>query len=282
MHALRTHATQHLFVTLGALCLAFGAVGFLSPNAIMTGGGIGISLLLNTLLPSLTLGTLIALVSTPFIILGYFHFGRYYTLKTFVAMVLTSLFTDLFREVWALPALTHDVLLAAIFGGIFIGLGVGLIIKGRASTGSTSVVGEIVANKSRFKTGEVLLAIDAMIMTASLFVYDAVDQTLYSTLSVYVTSKVIDTMLTGRASRKLVNIVTRDTEPLIPRIRDTIEEHGTIVSGVGLHEGQQKRIIFLAVDVSRLEALKTLIRENDPEALLIVAEASEFQGRGYK
>lgn len=121
-----------------------------------------------------------------------------------------------------------------------------------------------------------------MIMTASLFVCDAVDQTLYSTLSVYVTSKVIDTMLTGRASRKLVNIVTRDTEPLIPRIRDTIEEHGTIVSGVGLHEGQQKRIIFLAVDVSRLEALKTLIRKNDPEALLIVAEASEFQGRGYK
>ncbi|UFH60038.1 YitT family protein [Sulfurovum mangrovi] len=277
-----THLIQTVFVLLGALSLAFGAVGFLSPNEIITGGGIGISLLLHMLFPSLTLGTLIALVSIPFIVLGYFYFGKYYTLKTFIAIALTSLFTDLFREVLLLPALTHDTLLSAIFGGIFIGLGVGLIIKGRSSTGSTSVVGEIVAMKSRYKTGEVLLLIDAMIMGASLFVYDRIDQSLYSMVSVYITSKVVDMLLTGRSSRKLVNIVSDNTEQLTDQIRELIEEHGTIVSGIGLHKGQQKRIIFLAVDVSRIEALKRLIQKSDPEALLIIAEASEFQGRGWK
>lgn len=277
-----THIRQNAFVVIGAFLLAFGAVGFLSPNGTITGGGIGISLLLHTVVPGLTLGTLIALVSLPFILLGYFYFGKYYTFKTFVAMLLTSLFTDFLKEVIHLPALTEDILLAAIFGGISIGLGVGLIIKGRSSTGSTSVVGEIVAMKSRYKTGEVLLMIDVLIMGASLFVFDVIDQSLYSVLSVYVTSKVVDVLLTGRASRKLVNIVSNNTEVLIEKVREEIEEHGTILSGVGLQKGQQKQIIFLAVDVSRLTALKELILTYDPEALLIISEASEFQGRGWK
>jgi len=279
---LLSHLSQHLFVVLGAALLAFAAVCFLSPNEIITGGGIGISLLLHTLFPSMTLGTLIALVSLPFIVLGYFYFGTYYTVKTFIAMLLTSLFTDLFREVLHLPAVTGDILLAAVFGGVFIGLGVGFIIKGRSSTGSTSVVGEIVAMKSRFKTGEVLLAIDAAIMAASFFVYDAADKALYSTLGVFVTSKVVDTILTGRASRKIVNIVSEDAENLIPHIRERIEEHGTILSGIGLHKGQRKEIIFVAVDVSKIVLLKSIISEHDPHALLIIAEATEFQGRGWK
>ena len=276
------HFRQHAFVTLGAASLAFAAVSFLAPNEIITGGGIGISLMLNSLFPGLTLGTLIALVSLPFIVLGYFYFGTYYTLKTFIAMALTSLFTDLFREVMHLPAATHDTLMAAIFGGIFVGLGVGMIIKGRSSTGSTSVVGEIVAMKTRFKTGEVLLGIDASIMFASIFVYGDIDKSLYSALGVFVTAKVVDTLLTGRASRKIVNIVSTEAETLIPHIREQIEEHGTILSGVGLHQGQRKQIIYVAVDVSKITLLKSIITEYDPQALLIISEASEFQGRGGK
>ena len=276
------HLLQHSFVVLGAAFLAFAAVCFLAPNEIITGGGIGISLMLHSLFPGLTLGTLIALVSLPFIVLGYFYYGIYYTVKTFIAMALTSLFTDLFKEVLHLPAVTHDILLAALFGGIFVGLGVGLIIKGRSSTGSTSVVGEIVAMKTKFKTGEVLLAIDAAIMFASIFVYGEIDKSLYSTVGVFVTSKVVDTLLTGRASRKVVKIVSTNAVTLIPHIRERIEEHGTILSGVGLHEGQEKQVILVAVDVSKIALMKSLISTYDPEALLIISEASEFQGRGWK
>lgn len=270
---------QYIFIILGSFCLSFGTVTFLSPNEIITGGGIGISLLLHTVFPSITLGIFMAIVSIPFLILSYIYFGKYYLFKTFIVVILLSSFTDILKEVIKINAITHDILLAAIFGGIFIGLGIGLIIKGRASTGSTSVIGEIVAKKTKFKAAEVLLAIDAIIMFASIFVYNDIDKSLYSLLSVYVGMKVLDVLLTGRPSKKIVNIVSTNIEVLKEQIRERIEEHGTILSGIGLHQGQQKTVIYVAVDVSKIELLRELIRKYDPDGFMIISEASEFLGR---
>ena len=221
-----------------------------------------------------------AIVSIPFLILSYVYFGKYYLFKTFIVVVLLSTFTDVLKEVFKLSAITNDILLAAIFGGIFIGLGIGLIIKGRASTGSTSVVGEIVAKKTKFKAPEVLLLIDATIMFASIFVYNDVDKSLYSMLSVYVGMKVLDILLTGRPSKKIVNIVSTNVEILKEQIREKIEEHGTILTGIGLHQGQNKTVIYVAVDVNKIELLRDLIRKYDPDGFMIISEASEFLGRG--
>ena len=275
----RFNLKQYIFIILGSFCLSFGTVTFLSPNEIITGGGIGISLLLHTVFPSITLGIFMAMVSIPFLILSYIYFGKYYLFKTFIVVILLSSFTDILKEVIKINAITHDILLAAIFGGIFIGLGIGLIIKGRASTGSTSVIGEIVAKKTKFKAAEVLLAIDAIIMFASIFVYNDIDKSLYSLLSVYVGMKVLDVLLTGRPSKKIVNIVSTNIEVLKEQIRERIEEHGTILSGIGLHQGQQKTVIYVAVDVSKIELLRELIRKYDPDGFMIIAEASEFLGR---
>lgn len=271
---------HYIFMVLGSLSLSFGTVTFLSPNQIITGGGVGISLLLHSLFPSITLGIFMAIVSVPFLILSYIYFGKYYLFKTFLVVILLSTFTDFFKEILHLKAITNDILLAAIFGGIFIGLGVGLIIKGRASTGSTSVVGEIVAKNTKFKAAEVLLAIDAVIMFMSVFVYNDINKSLYSMLSVYVGIRVIDIILTGRPSKKIVNIVSNNVEVLKQQIREKIEEHGTILTGVGLHQNQNKTIIYVTVDASKIELLKDLIRKYDPDAFMIITEASEFLGRG--
>ena len=271
---------HYIFMILGSLSLSFGTVTFLSPNQIITGGGVGISLLLHSLFPSITLGIFMAIVSVPFLILSYIYFGKYYLFKTFLVVILLSTFTDFFKEILHLKAITNDILLAAIFGGIFIGLGVGLIIKGRASTGSTSVVGEIIAKKTKFKAAEVLLAIDAVIMFMSVFVYNDINKSLYSMLSVYVGIRVIDIILTGRPSKKIVNIVSNNVEVLKQQIREKIEEHGTILTGVGLHQNQNKTIIYVTVDASKIELLKDLIRKYDPDAFMIITEASEFLGRG--
>ena len=271
---------HYIFMVLGSLSLSFGTVTFLSPNQIITGGGVGIFLLLHSLFPSITLGIFMAIVSVPFLILSYIYFGKYYLFKTFLVVILLSTFTDFFKEILHLKAITNDILLAAIFGGIFIGLGVGLIIKGRASTGSTSVVGEIVAKKTKFKAAEVLLAIDAVIMFMSVFVYNDINKSLYSMLSVYVGIRVIDIILTGRPSKKIVNIVSNNVEVLKQQIREKIEEHGTILTGVGLHQNQNKTIIYVTVDASKIELLKDLIRKYDPDAFMIITEASEFLGRG--
>lgn len=270
---------QYIFLILGAFSLSFGTVAFLSPNEIITGGGVGISLLLHSLFPSITLGILMALVSLPFLIITYLYFGKKFLIKTFIVVILLSTFTDILKLIIKIEPITKDILLAAIFGGIFIGLGVGLIIKGRASTGSTSVIGEIVAKKTKYKAAEVLLLIDALIMFASIFVYNDINKSLYSLLSVYVGIKVIDIILTGRPSKKIVNIVSTNVEVLKEQIREKIEEHGTILTGIGLHQGQEKTIIYVTVEASKIELLKNLIRKYDPDAFMIISEAAEFLGR---
>ena len=278
----KTELKQYIFIILGSFAMAFGTVCFLSPNEIITGGGVGISLLLHALFPQITLGIIIAVVSIPFLILSYIYFGKYYLFKTFIVVLLLSTFTDILKEVLKIEAITHDILLAAVFGGIFIGLGVGLVIKGRASTGSTSVVGEIVAKKTKYKAAEVLLAIDAVIMFASVFVYNDIDKSLYSMLSVYVGIRVLDIILTGRPSKKIVNIVSKNVEVLKEQIRERIEKHGTILTGIGLHQGQNKTIIYVTVDAGKIDLLKNLITKYDPDAFMIITEASEFLGRGLK
>ena len=278
----KTELKHYIFIILGSFAMAFGTVCFLSPNEIITGGGVGISLLLHAIFPQITLGIIIAVVSIPFLILSYIYFGKYYLFKTFIVVLLLSTFTDILKEVLKIEAITHDILLAAIFGGIFIGLGVGLVIKGRASTGSTSVVGEIVAKKTKYKAAEVLLAIDATIMFASVFVYNDIDKSLYSMLSVYVGIRVLDIILTGRPSKKIVNIVSNNVEVLKEQIRERIEEHGTILAGIGLHQGQNKTIIYVTVDAGKIDLLKNLITKYDPDAFMIITEASEFLGRGLK
>ncbi|WP_066346718.1 YitT family protein [Aliarcobacter cryaerophilus] len=278
----KTELKQYIFIILGSFAMAFGTVCFLSPNEIITGGGVGISLLLHAIFPQITLGIIIAVVSIPFLILSYIYFGKYYLFKTFIVVLLLSTFTDILKEVLKIEAITHDIFLAAVFGGIFIGLGVGLVIKGRASTGSTSVVGEIVAKKTKYKAAEVLLAIDATIMFASVFVYNDIDKSLYSMLSVYVGIRVLDIILTGRPSKKIVNIVSNNVEVLKEQIRERIEEHGTILTGIGLHQGQNKTIIYVTVDAGKIDLLKNLITKYDPDAFMIITEASEFLGRGLK
>ncbi|EFU69039.1 YitT family protein [Aliarcobacter butzleri] len=273
---------HYIFIVLGSLAMAFGTVCFLSPNQIITGGGVGISLLLHALFPQITLGIFMAIVSIPFLIMSYIYFGKYYLFKTFIVVILLSTFTDVLKEVLHIKPMTNDILLAAIFGGIFIGLGVGFVIKGRASTGSTSVVGEIVAKKTKYKAAEVLLAIDATIMFASVFVYNDINKSLYSMISVYVGIRVIDMILTGRPSKKIVNIVSNNVEVLKEQIRERIEEHGTILTGIGLHQGQNKTIIYVTVEASKIDLLKNLITKYDPDAFMIITEASEFLGRGSK
>ncbi|MDN5113960.1 YitT family protein [Aliarcobacter butzleri] len=273
---------HYIFIVFGSFAMAFGTVCFLSPNQIITGGGVGISLLLHALFPQITLGIFMAIVSIPFLIMSYIYFGKYYLFKTFIVVILLSTFTDVLKEVLHIKPMTNDILLAAIFGGIFIGLGVGFVIKGRASTGSTSVVGEIVAKKTKYKAAEVLLAIDATIMFASVFVYNDINKSLYSMISVYVGIRVIDMILTGRPSKKIVNIVSNNVEVLKEQIRERIEEHGTILTGIGLHQGQNKTIIYVTVEASKIDLLKNLISKYDPDAFMIITEASEFLGRGSK
>lgn len=268
-----------LFVIIGSFIASYGAVAFLSPNNMVTGGGVGIAQLLYSITNIFTLGSWIAIVAIPLMIIGWIYFGKGYVLKTIFSIILISGFTDLLKDVIQVKAVTEQTILVGIFGGLLIGLGVGIVMLGRSSTGGTTVIGEIVSMKTKYKTSEVLLFIDAIIMIASIFVYGDIEKSLYSVIGVYVTSRIIDTLLSGKPSQKAVNIVSNNVKELSREIFTHLGEHGTIIQGVNLNQNQTKTLILVIVDISKLQLLKEIIREHDPEAFMVIQEASELYGR---
>jgi len=277
MHELK----NALFVTAGSFFIAYAAVAFLNPNSIITGGGVGIAQLFYALLPSVTLGAWIAIVSIPLIVLGMVYFGKGFVVKTVASIALISLFTDLLQEIWQVAPATDKSILAAIFGGLLVGLGVGLVMRGRSSTGGTTILAEVVAMKSRYKTSQVILVIDALIMFASIFVYGDVEKALFSVVGVYVTSRIVDVLLSGKPAQKAVSIVTENVEALSAEIAAQLGKHGTILHGVGLDRRESRTLILVIVDISKLQRLREIINRCDPEAFLVVQEASELYGRDY-
>jgi len=272
---------NYAYILIASIILALGVVGFFSPNKIITGGTAGLALLLHYITP-LTIGTLIAAVNLPLVLIGWKYLGKMFAIRTIITILIISLAIDFFDKVFMLKPFVLEMPLASIFGGIFIGVGLALVIKGNSSAGGSTIIARIVASKSEIKPGTVILVIDSLIILSSLFIFDDTARVLYSIVSIYVTTKIIDTILTGRLNKKVVYLVSKKTDELKRQITEQLGPEGTIIKGDGLFEGQDKRMILLIVEVNKLQVLRQMVKETDPEeGFLIITEATEMLGRGY-
>jgi len=268
-----------LLVVVGSFSIAYATVALLNPNSVITGGGVGLAQLFYALFPVVTLGSWIAIIAIPLIILGMRFFGKSFVVRTFVSIALISLFTDLLKEVIVLEPLTDETILGSVFGGLLIGLGVGLVMLGQSSTGGTTILAEVIALKTPYKTSQIILVIDAFIMFASIFVYGDVEKALFSVIGVYVTSRVVDLLLSGKPAQKAVSIVTNNVDVISGHILKELGEHGTILQGMNLNQKDTRTLILVIVDISKLQLLKEIITQHDPDAFLVIQEASELYGR---
>lgn len=272
---------NYAYILIASIILAIGIVGFFSPNKIITGGTAGLALLLHYITP-LTIGTLIAAVNLPLVLIGWKYLGKMFAIRTIITILIISLAIDFFDKVIMLKPFVLEMPLASIFGGIFIGVGLALVIKGNSSAGGSTIIARIVASKSEIKPGTVILVIDSLIILSSLFIFDDVARVLYSIVSIYVTTRIIDTILTGRLNKKVVYLVSKKTDELKKQITEQLGPEGTIIKGDGLFEGQDKRMILLIVEVNKLQVLRQMVKETDPEeGFLIITEATEMLGRGH-
>jgi uncharacterized membrane-anchored protein YitT (DUF2179 family) len=203
-----------------------------------------------------------------------------FAIRTIIAIVLMSIFVDIFLEVLHLEGLSNNILLAAIFGGAIIGLGVGMILQGNASAGGSTIIAKIVCANSEIKPGQVILFIDFFIILSSIYVFKDVDKALWSIISIYITSKCIDTFLSGSPTKKVVHLVSDKPEIISKKIIETLGDNGSIIKGTGLHVEQSKNIILIVVELSKLRVLREIIKQNDSEAFMVVMDASELLGRG--
>ncbi|MDX2493998.1 MAG: YitT family protein [Desulfuromusa sp.] len=273
-------ARNTLFISFGAIALSLGIVLLLAPNKIATGGTPGMAILLNYLI-DLPIGGLMMLINLPLLLVGGKMLGKAFAIRSVLAILLTSILIDVFAEILHLQALSHNILLATLYGGIAVGVGVGLILRGNASAGGTTIIARLVAARSQYKPGQVILAFDVFIIVASGFVFQDIERALWSMISIYATSKCIDMILTGTLSEKVVHIASNKADLLSQNIIEQLGQQGTILTGTGLHKDEEKTLIFVTVESRQITLLRDIIRNNDPDAFMVVMDAAEMLGRGH-
>ena len=271
---------NYSYIFFGSLFLSLGVVSLFIPNAIVTGGTSGMAILLHYLL-GLPTGMMMVVVNAPLLLIGAKYLGKRFTLRTVVTIVLSARFIDFFTEVLHVKALSHNVILASLFGGGLIGVGLGLVLSGNASAGGSTILAKIIASKTTIKASSVILFIDIIIIIAIGFIFKDVDLALWSLVSIYVSAKGIDMVLTRGPSKKVVHIVSTKIELLCEKIVENLGKDGTIIEGNGIFEKEAKRMIFLVVENQKIRLLKEIIEQNDKEAFMVVMEASELLGRGH-
>lgn len=265
-----------ILITIGSTLLASGVVFFLYPAKIITGGSPGLGLLAHYL-TGVSIGKAMLAINIPLLIIGKKYLKTGFALRTIYAMVVTSIVVDLLVMYADFPEV-KSLLLSTIYGGICVGLGIGLVLKANASAGGTTIVARIIASKTQMKPGSVIMLLDAIIIISVGIIFRNFEGVLWSIISIYVSVVVIDKIVTGGISEKLVNIVSDETDKISLAIQEELGRDGTIVTGQNLSRQHDKSIIFVVIHVRRMIQLRELVLNIDKSALMIVMEASEMTG----
>lgn len=270
---------DYLIITAASFVYAVAVSLFLDPNSLAPGGITGIAIILNRVV-GLATGTWMLILNIPILTVGTWKFGWRFILSTMYCTALTSLFTN-----WLTPygPVTVDPLLAALVGGALIAVALGLVFKAGATTGGTDIIIKLLRLRfQHLKTGSLFLITDALIVTGSAFVFKNIDVALYAGLVVLVNSLLLDLVLYGRDGAKMFFIISNYPERIAGRILEELDIGATYISGSGAYSGQEKRVILCVVKKQLSHKAEEIVRQEDPDAFLIVTSATEIFGEGYK
>ncbi len=270
---------DYVLITIACAIYSVAISMFLDPNSLAPGGVTGIAIILNRLIPVET-GTLILLINIPILLLGAWKFGLRFSLSTIYSTVLISLFTNLLTNV---KVVTSDPLLAALVGGSLSAIGIGWVFKAGATTGGTDIIIKLLRIKMpHLRTGGLFLAMDAVIVALSAFVFKDIDVALYAGLTVFVISLVLDLVLYGRDEAKLMFIISDKSEEITRRLLEELDIGVTHMRGSGAFSGKDKQVILCAAKKSIAPKTEVIVKEEDPQAFMIITSATEIYGEGYK
>lgn len=268
-----------LVISVGAFIYSAGIGLFLDPNELAPGGVVGLSVILSHSL-GLETGTWYLLLNIPIIILGWWKFGGKFIALSFYAIVLNSLFTNVFAT---FPAVTDNLLLAAIAGSILVGTGIGLVLWIGATTGGMDIIIKVLRKKyPAIKTSTFFITIDILIVALSGFVFKDFNIAMYAFIAVVLHGRVMDYILYGGDEARLVYIVSGRPQEMLGRILEELEAGATILRGKGAYSNDEKQIIMCVVKKRGTPKLTEIVRQVDRRAFMIVTSASEIFGEGYK
>ena len=273
---------SHSLIVIGSFILASGFVLFITPYKIIPGGVYGISIILHYLL-----GTPVGLVALcfdiPLTIIGIRILGPRFGYKTVLGFSLTAIFTDTLSYFWGFePLVRGDALLSSIFGGVLVGLGLGLIFRSKATSGGSDIVAMIIAKYTRLPLGMLMIYVDSVIVLVGLAVFRDWKIPLYSWIVIFITGKVIDIVMAGMSYDKCIFIISEKTEEIRDKIINNLNRGGTYIEGKGMFNMADRKIIFTVVNRRELFQLEEYIHDIDPRAFLTVLDATEILGEGFK
>lgn len=267
-------------MTAGAIVQALAVALVIDPNSMAPGGVTGIAIIMNRV-TQIETGTLIWCLNVPILIMGTWKFGWKFIVSTLYCTGLVSVLTNIFSAVF--PPLTQDIFLASIVGGALMAVGIGLVFKAGATTGGTDIIVKVLrVRMPHLKTGALFLSIDAVIVFCSIFVFKNVDRALYSGITVMVSSMVLDVVLYGKDSAKLIYIISDHAEEIAKRLLEELDLGVTYVRGSGAYSGKDKQVIMCAVKKHMAPKTEEVVKQEDPLAFMIVTSAMEIYGEGYK
>lgn len=265
-----------IFLTVGAMITAFALESFLVPNNIIDGGVIGISMIVSHI-TKWNLGLLILILNTPFIIMAFKKMGGKFVVQTAFANIILAVFLNIFHHY----KVTHDLLLATVFGGIILGLGVGIILKHEGSLDGTEMLSLVVSKKLGVSVGEFIMGINVFIYLAAGKVFSW-ESAMYSIMTYFIASKVIDTVMEGFNSSKSVRIISDNASAIGEQLIERLDISVTYLQGIGGYTGQDKDLIYCVISRLELPKMIDIIKEIDPKAFVSVVDVHEVYGGRFR
>ena len=249
---------------------------FLTPNNIAPGGITGIAIILNYLL-KLPVGTVSLILNIPLFLIGYRTMGRIFAFRSLLATIFFSLMIDILP----FKPMTDDPLLSTLFGGVLLGIGLGMILRGGATTGGTDMLARMVHRRFQFiSTGTFLFGFDFLVV-ASAGLIMGTTEALYAMINIFISAKVIDAVMIGFSGNKACLIISSAWERIMQRIMTEMDRGVTLLSAKGGYTGESRPTLFCVISRQEIMILKKIVQEEDLNAFMTVMEAHEAIGDGF-
>jgi uncharacterized membrane-anchored protein YitT (DUF2179 family) len=268
---------KYTMLFLGSVLAAIGLEIFLVPNQIIDGGVIGISIMASYV-TQLPLSLFIVILNLPFLYLGYMQIGKTFTISTLFSVLSLAYWVSVFHPI---PELTNDLFLAAVFGGIIVGIGVGLIIRNGGSLDGTEIVAILIDKRSGFSVGEIIMFFNLFILGSAGLIYSW-DKAMYSLVAYFVAFKVIDLAIEGLDETKGVMIVSDNPDEIADALMARLGRGVTVLHGEGGYTGSPKKVLYSVVTRLEIAKLKSIVYEKDENAFVTINEVHEVMGGRIK
>jgi len=279
--ALKTVWT-YFILTVASMIYALGFNWCYVPNSIAFGGITGVAQIINHIFSWAPIGVVVIVLNVPLFLLGWKLLGGHLLVSSLFTMFVSSVFIDVMNSVYTFPSM-EEPLLACIFGGVLMGLSLGIVFQKGATTGGTDLIARLLKLKLAWlPMGRLLMAIDLAVIVLVAAVFRSLYSAMYGLVALYISSLVMDGVLYGMDSARVAYIISDKDREISDAIAHELDRGVTILHGEGAYSGAEKRVLMCAFKQRQIVTLKQAVKEIDPGAFIIVCEAHEVLGYGFR